>query len=162
MQMMSPKKIFCQDNNPGLFANRSIVAGRWLKQALGTDGYSMSDGKRESLIVTHGKGSKFVGRENFVEKSWPESKAVQVLRVLGGQINSFLSLGPELRHRFQAGRVGCFMMGKIWFYSVPFSIRRLCFQSIVDGNLYSGLTLRLLAELTTIDLISFGSLFCEK
>jgi len=106
-------KIFCKDNNPGLLANRSKIAGKWLTQALGVDGYSMNDEKRESLIVSHGRGSKFVEREIFEKKKWPEGRAVHVLRVLGGQIDSSLSVGPELRHRLQAGRVGWYMMGKI-------------------------------------------------
>ena len=52
-------------------------------------------------------------REIFEKKKWPEGRAVHVLRVLGGQIDSSLSVGPELRHRLQAGRVGWYMMGKI-------------------------------------------------
>ena len=99
------KKILSVEPKPHLLANRSKVAAKWLNDALSHDGYSMNEDKGESLVVSVGVGSKGLKREIFQNKKWEEGKPLTVMRVLGGQIDSVLGLGPELRHRFQAARI---------------------------------------------------------
>ena len=140
------KKILSDTPKPHLLENRSKVAAKWLKNELSLDGYSMNDDKRESLIVSVGVGSLGLKREIFQNKQWSEGRPMNVMRVLGGQIDSKLGLGPELRHRFQAARISWYMMKNIWYSNTPWSVRKLCFQSIIDGNLYSGLVLRLVSD----------------
>lgn len=125
-------------------AVRSIIAAKCLGKAVQEHGdYAMNATKTESLLCLNGLGvhAAIAEMHNKDAQICLEGRPKRVMRLLGGLLRGDGKTNEETEARIQAARTGYWSMRRIWS-RVPKDARE-AFICLVDGNIFSGLEMRM-------------------